>query len=273
MNLKRLTIVVIFSIITSNVFSQTVNFNEHFTSDTIISLASKYDGTCNSSKVFANITLNSDTSLVRIIMVDDHGIRRLLFETYPLISSSYTINLNDFADETMYLPNNTKPETLEVFIIDAECSFSEMIFANIALPESELLAKEHKNNIERQKVTQINENLEERGLLWRAKLTELSLLNYQTKVDLFGGDKYNLEAYDYYSGGIFSNFSTFNEMTNVIFTKPSNDTLPTVKTKSFDWRKTHDANIPESPYWDGDNDIHNLWNNVGEYQLREYGNG
>ncbi len=54
----------------------------------------------------------------------------------------------------------------------------------------------------------------------------------------------------------------------------SNDTLPNVQTHSFDWRTAHDADIPSSPYFDGNPDYTYVWTDgVITDTIFEYGNG
>ncbi len=53
------------------------------------------------------------------------------------------------------------------------------------------------------------------------------------------------------------------------------NTLPPVKAKSFDWRKAHGANLNTSPYFDGNHDLHLVWDNVLQtyVPIYEQGNG
>ncbi len=236
----------------------TVNFNLLISNDTVINIDNYYSGYCSYAEVDAGFTLNSDTSLVRVVLTDTDGKRYLIFEMYRLIGSNYSGSISKYCDETRYMAFNTNPVSLEFFITDATCNFTSMGFSNIKNKYYLSDAEAHKAVIEQQKVEQINLNLEEKGLLWRARVTDFNTLLFYQKANNWGGDKYYIDGYDYYGGGIFCDYSRWDEIVNEkIGGKSSGDTLPTVKAKSFDWRKVHDANLSTSPYFDGNPDTHN----------------
>jgi len=215
----------------------------------------KFLGKCSAASVTATVTLHSDTSLVRIIMVDALGKRRLLLEAYPLICSDSVVHFTAYYDETKYMPYNTNPDILEFYLVNAECNFSSMVFSNKIVLNYIYLAQQSKQTIESQKANQINDNLELKGLPWRARVTKMNTTDYSKKAQYWGGDKYFIDGYDYYAGGIFCEYSRWDEIINEnIGEKTTIDTLPPVKAKSFDWRKAHGANLNTSPYFDGNPD-------------------
>lgn len=251
--------------------AQTVNFNMQVAGDTTIGINSKFSGKCSAAHVTASVTLHSDTSLVRVVLVDATGRRRLLLEAYPLICEDTVVNFTAYYEETKYMPYNTNPEAIEFYLVDAECSFNSMGFSNRIIFNYLTLAQQYRLTVETQKANRINQNLEEKGLLWRAKVSDINLLDFSQKATFWGGDKYFVEGYDYYGGGIFCDYSRWDEIVNeTIGEKTIGDSLITVKTKSFDWRNVHDANLSSSGYFDGNSDGH--WLPGGQY-VYEQGNG
>jgi hypothetical protein len=151
--------------------------------------------------ISCDITFNSDTSLVRIILVDEHYNEYLVCETYPLLNESNTFSLNDFAEETSYL-FNIIPHMIEIEVVDASVFLKEITTSK----EERLITKATidrslKQNLE--KIKKVNENIKRKGGLWIAGETSVSKLTYKEKKELFGGRKPNLQGFEYYVGGIY----------------------------------------------------------------------
>ena len=66
----------------------------------------------------ADITLNSDKSLVRVILVDQNYEEYLVYEIYPLLSANQVVSVREICEETGLL-NAVKPKSLRVEIQDA----------------------------------------------------------------------------------------------------------------------------------------------------------
>jgi len=60
-----------------------------------------------------------DTSLVRVILEDEYGIKYLIFEAYPLICEDLDFSLKDYCDETCFL-DQLRPYSVIIQVIAAE---------------------------------------------------------------------------------------------------------------------------------------------------------
>ena len=101
---------------------------------------------------------------------------------------------------------------------------------------------EYKNISEQQKraqvgaiVNNINENNEKHNRLWRAEVTDLSLLRWEDKKKILGvdGECYPT-GFEYYSSGIFEFGDAENSQSMMRNSSPY--------VESFDWRNRHGTN-------------------------------
>jgi hypothetical protein len=95
-------------IMIDSTFTQDGEFYPFFNLDTITQLS-----------LDAEVELNSDTSLVRIVLKTSDSIEYLVFEAYPLIVETANFEINDACDETCYL-DNVHPNYCKVLIINAK---------------------------------------------------------------------------------------------------------------------------------------------------------
>ena len=196
-----------------------------------------------------SIQLYGDTSLIRVILVDNDFNEYLVYEAYPLIVTSNSFSVMNVCEETCLLESIT-PYSLKIEVIDAsihidELSYPDSIIRGIRdIAELQKQIKETQNAV---KIKEINNQIKRKGLKWIAGETSVSMLFYEEKKKLFGRDKVpNLQGAEYYKGGILE--------------IKSGDTSPSLSTdggsssliESFDWRNRHGANNPDSPYYDGD---------------------
>ncbi len=161
----------------------------------------KSDRSISGLTISCDITFNSDSSLVRIILVDEDYNEYLICEAYPLLNESNTFSLNDFAEETSYLLNII-PQMIEIEVVDASVFLKEITTRK----EEKLITKATMDRSWQQnseKIKRINENLKKKGGLWVAGETSVSKLTYKEKKELFGGRVPNLQGFEYYVGGIF----------------------------------------------------------------------
>ena len=82
--------------------AQDMEFHLTFTSDTVIYPFENIEF-ISEMTLDGIVELNSDTSLVRVVFEDQNGIQYMIAETYPLISSGFVVNLENYCDETCYL--------------------------------------------------------------------------------------------------------------------------------------------------------------------------
>jgi uncharacterized protein (TIGR02145 family) len=152
--------------------------------------------------VSCDIVLNSDSSLVRVTVIDENYQEFLVCEVYPLLVDSKILSLKDYAEETASL-NNIIPRTLSIEIIDASIYLRE-ITTHKQEKYAPKVALERSQRQNSDKITRLNENIKKKGGLWVAGETSVSRMTYEEKKQLFGGSIPNLQGLEYYKGGIFA---------------------------------------------------------------------
>ncbi len=184
-----------------------------------------------------SVTLFTDTSLVRIILVDTFYNEYMVYEAYPLIVSDTFFDVSNVCDETCYL-NGIYPYTLEIQLIGAEVYIDEIDTNRTYTDNADSLRLVEKQAVEQAKIDTMNNHLWD-NWLWGADTTYLSQLWYSKKKEMFGY-KYNLMGYDYYSGGVYHCFNSS------YYPEDDPDFL-----HEFDWRKRHSADSAGTPYAGG----------------------
>ena len=212
-----------------------------------------------------SLKLRSDTSLVRIILVDSASIEHLVYETYPLIVSNTSYSLAGVCEETCFLgPLNDA--ALRIELIDALITVDELAYLTSGVPlPSSITSTQKQIKVDQNavRINKIQQQITDQGLKWNAGETSISTLPFDQKRKLFGeinissfpplGEAVpledviiNLQGAEYYKGGIFElNIDRGSAPRPV--TPDTNGFID-----SFDWRNRHGANNPESPYYDGD---------------------
>ncbi len=222
--------------------AQTITIDSTFTSDAVIHPFGSND-TIYGIGITGSIALNSDTSLVRVIFVDDNYLEYLLYEAYPFIVENWNFNIVNEGEETKYL-NETKPNSIYIQLINADLEIASLYLSESYTDFTDSLQVLHKAATESSKINRINTNIKQYGMIWLAGETSVSKLSYTEKKNLFG-DKYNLLGMEYYSGGIYD------PTPNVYGNMQESDLVP-----EFDWRNRHGANDPDkiiSYYYNDDN--------------------
>ena len=153
--------------------------------------------------------LNSDTSLVRVLLVDNQGKSYLVYEDFYLTASN--IAFQDMAFETAYLDSVT-PNKLKIIIRDAtlylnDVSYSygdEVVTRNSGL-DRKTLAKMQQQTQEEYMIDRWNEYNDANNQYWFAGKTPLSGLSYEAKKAALGAtsDAYLSDGLEYYVGGFF----------------------------------------------------------------------
>ena len=151
--------------------------------------------------ISGDIYLYSDSSLVRLILVDQNGDEYLIYETYPILAGLKQFSIAGVAEETSSL-DQVIPIRVTVELVDASIHLKEIIVSEGGgLQEdikNERLVQQSLNKIRR-----INENIQRLGQKWVAGETSLSRLSYQEKKSMFGGSIPNFQGLEYYVGGVF----------------------------------------------------------------------
>ena len=219
-------------------FNDTITINESFTYDTTISLS------CYQSiygiGVSGNIQFYSDTSLVRIIVADTTGLEYMVYETYPMIDTVWNFSFTQKCEETCFL-DGFSLNSVNIQIVNAFIQITHIDIGTNTMSNAEMLQKQAKQAYENIKIEKLNAFINSKEMIWSAGQTNLSKLFYIDKIKAFGLSK-NSFGFEYYNGGIFS-----------IYGKEEYFSDPTYGfVEEFDWRKIHDANIPGTFYYDGD---------------------
>ena len=195
--------------------------------------------------------LNSDTSLVRVLLVDNQGKSYLVYEDFYLTASN--MDFQDMAFETAYL-DSVVPNQLKIIIRDATFYLNDIAYdyADEALTRNSLsvrkaLAKQQQQTQEEYMIDRWNEYNEANNALWFAGRTVLSSLPYETKKSVLEAtnDAYQSDGLEYYVGGIFYMRSYDDSSKNrfIVDSIPIS-VIPSYNTyvESFDWRNRHGRN-------------------------------
>ena len=192
--------------------------------------------------------LHDARSLIRVILVDSDGRRRLVYEVYPLLADGETVQAASACEETRYL-DGIHPLRLEIQLVDADFQMDEMTIVDEPFAADFDVAKERqrlREQTESEKIRKINARIKQKGLKWKAGVTSISKMSFEEKRNLLGsGEVANLQGAEYYVSGVY-------ETESALKTASRGITGGSAVTDGFDWRTRHGANLPESPYYDGD---------------------
>ena len=148
------------------------------------------------------INLQSDTSLVRIILMDNNYNEYLIYETYPMLAGSGQYSVDKAGEETFQL-NNIIPYRVSFELIDGSIHLKEIIISERDNYKAESRADRlYQKSLD--KIDRINQNIQKTGQKWIAGETSISKLSYQEKKRFFGGNVPNFQGFEYYTGGVFA---------------------------------------------------------------------
>jgi hypothetical protein len=188
-------------------------------------------GTVYGLSLSGSVTLNSDTSMIRIILVDDQFNEYLVYEAYKYISPTSPFSFSNECDETCY-SNGFAPYSLQIQVYDASIDLDFLNLGSSYAPNAEEQQEQAKQTLELQKVANINSDIYQHNMLWFADTNSVSQMSYQQKKSLFG-DNYNMLGMDYYVGGLYD---------------PIPDAVRQIDNsgliEEWDWRNRHGADDP-----------------------------
>jgi hypothetical protein len=205
--------------------------------------------------ISGDVQFSGEGGLVRIVVVDDQFHEYLVYESYPLIAASQSLQIRNACRETCVLPP-TVFSHLNVELVDASLDIRTIVSNQLmtrtgpvaSASETTQRMQEVKAAQEAEIIDTLNRRIEANGLKWIAGETPISQLSYSEKraliscLDLHPDTPPNLQGAEYYKGGIFV---ISPRETSTLAVTPSS-----VLTDSFDWRSRHGANTPGSPYYD-----------------------
>lgn len=218
------------------IFNDTIEVNESFTYDTTILLS-------NTQEIFGisvsgHIQFFSDTSLVRIIIADTSGLEYMVYESYPMLDTVWSFSFAQKCEETCFL-NGFIFNSFSLQITNATLHLDRFQDATSSVQDATQLQYQVKLSKDNEKIARLNTFLESKGMLWRAGITNFSLMYYQDKFNEESGLARCAYGFDYYKVGIFEIFNKNGTMND-----PTYDIV-----ERFDWRERHDANIENTPYY------------------------
>jgi len=200
--------------------------------------------------ICGDIELHSDSSLVRVILIDDQLNEYLIYEAYPLLTENVSFAIDQNGEETAIL-DNIIPMSITIETVDASIHLKEIETRG----EDFFMAKTRNNKLQQQqseKIKRINQYIERKGLKWIAGETAISGMTYQDKQKMFGGKVPNLQGFEYYRGGIFVLPGVLEENTDAENTKAITQTKSeSPYVKEFSWRNRHGQNWVTSVKYQG----------------------
>ena len=226
--------------------SSAQNINKSFSNDSSYLL--KITKPIYSLSISADINLNSENSLVRVILVDKNQKEYLVYEAYPYITAQGNIKVENICEETCAL-EGIVPDSLKIQVADATIKLNSIAFsdslAKLNKDARTLGPKSYSRGLKREqdsfKITKLNETIKSKGMQWTAGETSVSNMTYEEKRKLFGGEVPNLQGFEYYKSGIFEINPEKNAESNSLLTGDvvsASDSLPA----SFDWRSRSGEN-------------------------------
>jgi hypothetical protein len=225
-----------------SLYSQTPVFNYEITlglslsRDTVIEPFNGQSAT--GLGISGNITLNSDSSLIRIIVKSRQNVEYLVFESYPMITDTTSFSFSNECEESCFFDGYV-PDSLIIQIKDATMTLDHVSWSDIQYNNALSLQRQAKGNKDSIKVASLSNYILKNDLIWRADKTLFSGLFYSDKKEMWG-NKYQTHAFEYYAGGIYS------------YEPASGEIIHYGYVDNFDWRNRQEANIEGSKYYNGD---------------------
>ncbi len=184
-----------------------------------------------------NITLHSDTSLVRIVLLDNNHNEYLIYETYPILSGSKQFSVDEAGEETSLI-NNITPYRLTFELINASIYVKEII---LSMEDKYQTESQDARSVQQtlNKIEKINQNIQKSGQRWVAGETSISKLSYQEKKSMFGGKVPNLQGFEYYVGGVFVLPGTRDESDSKEAQSQDHNLPDSEYASEFSWRNRH----------------------------------
>lgn len=188
----------------------------------------------------------SDNSFVRILLEDTIGHNFLVLENDKYRNNSDTIIYAGYCEETASL-NCISPKYLKIYIKDANITINKINYSPITSNFSVDYATDliNADTIKKKQIRQIVNNINkynsEHNKLWSAGVTNVSLMNYETKKRALGiqDDACDTNGFEYYIGGLYE---VGEENDTIESTTSDSVDFATSYVESFDWRNRHGKN-------------------------------
>lgn len=218
--------------------AQVIQINQTFSADTVFA---PFSGSTPvySLNMSGSVNLYSDSSLIRVILIDVYGNHHLVFESYPMITYGNAFDTLNACDETKYL-DGIICDSLRIDIISAFLDLDSLILDTNYISGIKQLQAQAKWISDSLKIHVMNQRIAGEHMYWKAGRTSVVEMTFPEKERHFGSDKFYCEGFDYYKGGIF-------EFLSIRDSSKSSSAY----VDRFDWRNRHGANNASSPYFNG----------------------
>ena len=191
-------------------------------------------GNIYSLSIDATIQQPKESSFTRIVLEDKDGHDYLVAESNWFRFDTTNVCLDHYCEETAAL-NGITPAYLKCYMSgDASLTLMDINSSNQAYSRNDSSYKETEEHVKEEQVKAIVDKINSynirHGRLWRAAVTESSLLSFDEKKNFYEGscDSY-LNNMQYYSGGLFE----------IGTPRAYTDTIVSPYVPSFDWRNRH----------------------------------
>ncbi len=217
-------------------FNRSVSFNYLIEADTVLY---PFDGNpATSIGISGQVTFTSELGFVRFVVSDNYDDEYMIYESYRLFENDSTFSFSQKCEESCFFESYT-PTELIVQVYDAIVNINSIETSNTTYSNPEFLRLTAAAAANNQKLTKIQNYIQNKGLIWIANSTKMSSMSYKQKAKIFG-DGFRTYGYEFFSKGFFSVFG------------PDRYSSSKNYVSNFDWRNRHGANNPQSSYYDGD---------------------
>ena len=222
---------------------KSIEINQSFSKSAEIFPFDKNAGSIYGLDITANISLQGDQSLVRLVLIDSKFDEYLIYENYNLLAEEeISFSVENICEETGIL-EQVKPYAINIEIENATLELKSISYATAIPPGLSMtnLKKENKKAQNEVKIKKINQNLKKKGKHWVAGETSVSELSYGERKKLYGQSTFP-DGFEYYVGGVITAGSTESTSTDDGSLKSANVETTSPYVDDWDWRNRHGKN-------------------------------
>lgn len=177
---------------------------------------------------------------LRILLKDVYGKEYLVMESYNEINDEDKVVFSNYCEETAYM-NNVQPDSIKIIAVGVDVQLDKIryIRSKDRLSNRDTYSADSARSIKKRQVAAIIKKINtynyNHNKLWRAGITQLSLVNYEDKKRILCfNDNSCTGGIEYYAEGIFE-IGDINDRERDGLSRSS-------YIDSFDWRNRHGKN-------------------------------
>ena len=171
---------------------------------------------------------------IRITLQDSQGFEYLVYEVYPILADSLNMQFSKVSLESSVL-NRVVAQSIKVEAFRSSVSIDSIYYVYNNLPPNRFLQISEATR-EAQCDYIVHTINADTSKTWLAGMTSVSLMTYEEKKDMFGGQVPLLYGFDYYKDGVFLMPGYERELINL------NQKSNTQYVDEWDWRNRHGQN-------------------------------